>query len=98
MLHGETFFVVIRVSPNISSCNTVGFVKLFQEVSRNSFAKSRTASHSRNGAESSMQRRQVFQLPCYTMQSHREISSNKFHEKVSSSNKGFTVVNYEAVI
>ena len=31
--------ITIQVSPKIASCNAVGFVKLFQEVSRNSFTK-----------------------------------------------------------
>ena len=80
----------IQVSPKIASLNTAGFVELFQDVSRNSFTKSRTASYSYNGAESFMQRRHVFQRPCYTMQSRREISSNKFHEKVSPCNSSIT--------
>ena len=33
-------------------------------------------------------KRHVFQLPCHTMQSHREISSNTFHEKVPPCNIG----------
>ena len=31
----------------------------------------------------------MFQLPCYTIQSHREIYSNKFHGKVSPRNSAF---------
>ena len=62
------------------------FFKKFPEtVSR------KVASFSCNGAESLMQRRHVFQLPCYTMQSHREISSDRFHENVSPCNIGFTL-------
>ena len=38
------------------------------------------------------------QLPCCTMQSHREISSNKFHEKVSPCNMGITLWTYCAHI
>ena len=75
----------IEVSPKIASCNTVGFVKLLQEVSRNSFTKSRTASYSCNGAESLIQPCHVFQLLCYT----DAIASWNFLEQVSR--KSFTV-------
>ena len=32
---------------------------------------------------------------CYTMQSDREISSNKFHEKVSPCNIGLSICKFE---
>ena len=67
------------VLPKIASCDTVGFVKLFQEVSRNSFTKSRTASYSWSGADNFLLRRQVFQLPCW----HDAIASLNFLEQVS---------------
>ena len=76
----------ILVSPKIASCDTVGFVKLFQEVSRNSFTKSRTASYSWSGADNFLLRRQVFQLPCW----HDAIASLNFLEQVSR--KSFTVL------
>ena len=48
MLHGETLFVILQRDNRFRlTCNMVGFVKLFIEVSRNSFTKSRTASYTR---------------------------------------------------
>ena len=56
------------------------------------FTKSRTASHSCNGAESFRQGSQVFQLPCYTMQSHLvKFPRTSFGEKVSSCNSAFSL-------
>ena len=73
------------VLPKIASCDTVGFVKLFQEVSRNSFTKSRTVSYSCSGADNFLLRRQVFQLPCW----HDAIAPWNCLEQVSR--KSFTV-------
>ena len=71
----------IQVSPKIASWTRVGFVKLFQEVSRKSFKKSRTASWSCNGAK---------RFSWHVTRRYRTVKFawNKFHKKVSPCNIG----------
>ena len=88
MLHGETVFswnCATRYRFRLKLHRvTRSFFETFQGFPQHFHAKSRTASYSCNGAESFIQRRRVFHVPCCTMQPHREISSNIIsYEKVS---------------
>ena len=75
----------LQVSPTIVSCNTVGFVKPFQEVSRNSFTKSSEQHLTARCWQFHVTAPNVsVAMRCNRIMA--EISSNKFHEKVSPRN------------
>ena len=65
----------IQVSPKMASGNTVGSVTLSQEVSLNSFTKSKQHPTRETAPR-------VSAVMLHAMQSHREFSWNKFHEKL----------------